>query len=267
MPDAAKTVQHLSRMIQQHLDSFRAAGIEWLELAESELSRFTEERGNLQLPVPSFTVSPAAASDLFAQAPQPLPERSPDEKRLALLVLDREVQACTRCSALVQNRTQTVFGVGNPSAELCFVGEAPGVEEDRQGEPFVGPAGQLLNAIITKGLKMRREDVYICNVLKCRPPNNRTPLPDEVANCRHFLEQQLAVIRPKYLCALGAPAAQWLTGTTLSIGRLRGRFYEYHGIPVLCTYHPAYLLRNPAAKRDVWDDLKKLLARMGRPVE
>jgi DNA polymerase len=150
-------------------------------------------------------------------------------------------------------------------AELCFVGEAPGADEDRQGEPFVGAAGQLLNRIIAAcGLK--REEVYICNILRCRPPGNRLPQADEAANCRPWLERTLALVRPKFLCALGACAAQHLLGTTLSIGRLRGQFQDFHGIPVMCTFHPAYLLRNPVKKREVWEDMKRLLARMGRPV-
>jgi uracil-DNA glycosylase len=173
------------------------------------------------------------------------------------------VVRCKRCGELVANRTQTVFGVGDPHARLVFLGEAPGADEDQQGEPFVGRAGQLLNDIITKGLKMRREDVYILNVLKCRPPDNRTPAPDEAANCREFLDAQLEVLRPPFICCLGAVAAQNLLGTTESIGRLRGRVHEYRGAKVVCTYHPAYLLRNPAAKRDTWEDLKLLMREMG----
>jgi DNA polymerase len=150
-------------------------------------------------------------------------------------------------------------------AELCFIGEAPGFEEDRKGEPFVGPAGQLLDRIIAAcGLK--RQQVFICNILRCRPPSNRLPLPDEAHNCREYLERTLELVRPRYICCLGACAAQNLLGSALSIGRLRGRLHDYRGTPVLCTYHPAYLLRNPAAKKDVWEDMKKLLARMGRPL-
>jgi DNA polymerase len=261
--DDAATPTDLKRMLRQHVESLRSAGIEWLETGT--VGPTAKAASDTEAESTSITLQSTA--DLFAPAAPTEPELPLAEKNRSLQVLSAEVCDCTRCPALVQNRTQTVFGVGNPAAELCFVGEAPGMDEDRQGEPFVGPAGQLLNSIITKGLKMRREDVYICNVLKCRPPGNRTPLPDEVGNCRSFLERQLAIIRPKFICALGAPAAQWLTGTTLSIGKLRGRFYDYRGIPVLCTYHPAYLLRTPSAKRDVWEDLKKLLARMGRPAE
>ncbi len=165
---------------------------------------------------------------------------------------------------LAATRTQTVFGTGNPCARLVFCGEAPGADEDRLGEPFVGRAGQLLNDIITKGMKMRREDVYILNILRCRPPGNRTPLPVEAAACRPFLDRQLAIIQPWFICCLGDVAAQNLLGTDESIGRLRGRVHDYHGIKVVCTYHPAYLLRNPQAKRPVWDDVRLLLAEMGR---
>src|SRR5438552_3186573 len=132
-------------------------------------------------------------------------------------------------------------------------------------EGFQPSPGQLLNRIIT-ACGMKREEVYICNILKCRPPGNRTPLPDEVAHCRGYLDRQLELIRPKFICALGAVAAQNLLNTTQSIGKLRGRFHDYLGIPVICTYHPAYLLRNPSSKRDVWDDMKRLLAKMGRPI-
>lgn len=190
-----------------------------------------------------------------------------EERRRALAVLAEQVAGCTRCPELVRSRSQTVFGVGPVGAELCFIGEAPGADEDAQGEPFVGAAGQLLNRII-EACKLRREDVYICNIIKCRPPGNRTPLPHEAANCRGYLERQLDLVRPRFICALGGCAAQNLLQTDQGIGRLRGRFHDYKGIPVLCTYHPAFLLphRNPAKKREVWEDMKVLMRRMGRPV-
>jgi DNA polymerase len=273
--DDAESQPRLLRMVRQHVESLRTAGIEWVGAGSASVRELESESVDRPTvadspPSKSLAHSPSpiveSAVDLFAERPPAEPTMNTEQKRQALHVLDTQVRSCTRCAALVQNRTQTVFGVGNPDAELCFVGEAPGMDEDREGEPFVGPAGQLLNSIITKGLKMRREDVYICNVLKCRPPGNRTPLPDEVAHCRGYLEEQLSIIRPKFICALGAPAAQWLTGSMLTIGKLRGRFHDYRGIPVMPTYHPAYLLRTPSAKADVWEDLKKLLARMGRPV-
>ncbi len=155
-----------------------------------------------------------------------------------------------------------MFGVGNPKARLCFLGEAPGADEDAQGEPFVGRAGQLLTKII-EACTLKREDVYILNVLKCRPPNNRPPTPEESANCREYLEGQLEIIRPEFICCLGATAAKQLLATEVSISKLRGKFQTYRGIRVMCTYHPAYLLRNPEAKRDVWEDMKTLMREMG----
>jgi DNA polymerase len=175
-----------------------------------------------------------------------------------------ELGECTRCK-LHPTRTQIVFGVGNPRAELVFVGEAPGADEDEQGEPFVGRAGQLLTRII-EAMGMKREDVYICNILKCRPPNNRTPETDEILACSPFLLRQLRAIGPKYICALGGPAAQTLLQTKEGITKLRGRFHDFHGIPLLPTFHPAYLLRNPYEKKTVWEDMKLLLRAMGRPV-
>jgi DNA polymerase len=184
----------------------------------------------------------------------------------SLEIIRSEVAACTACHELASTRKQTVFGVGNPQARLCFLGEAPGADEDAQGEPFVGRAGQLLTKII-EACTLRREDVYILNVLKCRPPGNRNPQPHEVSNCRGFLDRQLALIEPEFICCLGTIAAQTLLETDTPISRLRGKFVDYKGIPVMCTYHPAYLLRNPAAKKDVWEDMKILMRRMGIELE
>jgi len=167
-----------------------------------------------------------------------------------------ELGDCRRCK-LHANRTQIVFGTGNPRAKLLFVGEAPGREEDLQGEPFVGQAGQLLNKII-QAMQLRREQVYIGNIVKCRPPENRNPEPDEIMACEPFLIKQIQAIRPKLICALGAFAAQTLLKTEEKISSLRGKFHEYQGIPLMPTYHPAYLLRNPNRKREVWEDMKKI---------
>jgi DNA polymerase len=180
-------------------------------------------------------------------------------------VLAERVAGCERCPELAATRTQTVFGVGPLDAPLCFVGEAPGRDEDVQGEPFVGAAGQLLNRIIA-ACGMKREEVYICNILRCRPPANRTPTPQEAGNCREYLERQLELVRPRFICALGGTAATYLLGTAAGITKLRGKFFEYRGIPVLCTFHPSYLLRSPEKKKDVWEDMKRLLARMGRRI-
>ena len=163
---------------------------------------------------------------------------------------------CRRCG-LSADRTHIVFGEGDPGARLVFVGEGPGFEEDRSGRPFVGPAGQLLTRII-EAIKLSRDQVYICNVIKCRPPGNRNPAPDEIAACRPFLERQIAAIGPEAICTLGTFAAQALLNTQMPISRLRGRFHSYNGIQLMPTYHPAYLLRNPDQKRAVWEDMKQV---------
>jgi DNA polymerase len=180
-----------------------------------------------------------------------------------LETLAQAVAVCTRCTELAATRKQTVFADGNPKARLVFLGEAPGADEDAQGKPFVGRAGKLLTDMIERGMKLPRRDVYIMNVLKCRPPGNRNPLPHEARNCRPYLLRQLELVAPEFICCLGAVAAQNLLETTQSIGKLRGRFHDWRGIQVLCTYHPAYLLRNPDAKRPTWDDLKLLMEAMG----
>jgi len=190
------------------------------------------------------------------------PSAVPASNAATLAILQQVVAPCTRCGELASTRTQTVFGVGNPQAQLCFLGEAPGADEDRLGEPFVGRGGQLLNKII-EACRLKREDVYILNMLKCRPPGNRNPLPDELTNCRPYLERQLELIQPEYICCLGAVASQNLLGTTTPIGKLRGKFHTYRGAKVVCTFHPAYLLRNPAAKKDCWEDMKFLMREMG----
>jgi DNA polymerase len=166
---------------------------------------------------------------------------------------------CTRCKLCKQGRTQVVFGVGNPNAQLMFVGEAPGQDEDIQGEPFVGRAGQLLTKII-EAIGLSRSDVYIANVIKCRPPNNRNPEPDEVATCEPFLFRQIDAIKPKVIVALGTFAAQCLLKTTDPISRMRGRTFNYRGAQLIPTFHPAFLLRSPDRKRDVWEDMKKVRA-------
>jgi uracil-DNA glycosylase family 4 len=206
------------------------------------------------------TSTPAAPARVVPDFSAPIAKRA--DRIAALDVIRAEVVKCMRCPELCTTRTQTVFGVGNPQARLCFVGEAPGADEDKRGEPFVGRAGQLLDKII-EACTLKREDVYILNILRCRPPGNRNPLPEEAANCREFLEAQLAVIRPEFLCCLGAVAARNLLDTETPISQLRGKLQSWNGKQVMCTYHPAYLLRNPDAKRFVWDDMKVLMRAMG----
>ena len=201
---------------------------------------------------------------------EPLPAEAPAaDKPQALAVLAEEVAGCPRCEELVASRRQTVFGTGDADAEICFVGEAPGEQEDRTGEPFVGKSGQLLTRII-EACKLTREQVYICNTIKCRPPGNRNPTAEEVENCRPFFERQLAIIRPKMMVALGKYAAANLLERRpekVPIMKMRGEIHQYRGIPFMITLHPAYLLRNPAAKRDVWDDMKKVMREIGRPID
>lgn len=176
--------------------------------------------------------------------------------RSELESLRQVVSGCVKCP-LHRGRTQTVFGEGSPTAKLLFVGEAPGMEEDRQGRPFVGQAGKLLTKII-EAIGLTREEVYIANVLKCRPPGNRAPLPEEVHLCSPYLAKQIELIRPRVICTLGKYATYVLVRKEEPISTLRGHFYDYQGIPIMPTFHPAYLLRNPSAKRIVWEDMKKI---------
>ena len=184
----------------------------------------------------------------------------PIEPKIALRVIRDELGVdCSRCKLHALGRTQVVFGVGNPNADLMFVGEAPGADEDIQGEPFVGRAGQLLTKII-EAIGLRRDDVYIANVIKCRPPGNRNPEPDEVDQCEPFLFRQIDTVKPKVIVALGKFAAQCLLRTNDPITRIRGREFKYRDAILIPTYHPAYLLRTPSAKREVWEDMKRVRA-------
>ena len=183
----------------------------------------------------------------------------------SLEALRHVIGDCTRCK-LCKGRTHVVFGVGNPTADLMFVGEGPGEDEDRQGLPFVGRAGALLTDIITKGMGLRREDVYIANVVKCRPPNNRNPEPDEIVACEPFLHRQIALIRPRVIVTLGKFATQVLLRSRTPISQLRGQWHDYQGVPLMATFHPAYLLRNPSEKRLVWEDIKQVMAHLELPV-
>ena len=197
-----------------------------------------------------------SSGELFSSGAPSLVASTLEELRAA-------IGDCRRCK-LCSGRTNLVFGVGNPRAKLMFVGEGPGRDEDLQGEPFVGRAGQLLTDIITKGIGLRREDVYIANVVKCRPPDNRNPEPDEVAACEPFLKKQIEIIRPEIIVALGKFAVQTLLQSKMPITKLRGNWHTYQGIKLMPTFHPAYLLRNPADKKLVWEDIKKVIKEMGR---
>ena len=197
----------------------------------------------------------------------------PGDKADLLAAVGERVRGCTKCAHLACSRTQTVFGVGNPSADLMFIGEAPGADEDQQGEPFVGRAGQLLTRIL-KAMNFAREDVYIANILKCRPDmpsgsfGNRPPTPTEMQTCRPYLVEQINIIQPSVLVALGAVAVEGLLGTRAAMRELRGHWHTYNSIPLMITYHPAYLLRNqaPSEKRKVWEDMLQVLERLEQPI-
>ena len=238
----------VNRQGRTRLAGLAAAGVEWLPRVDAPI-----------------VVEPAATTAIAAE--RPVDGDSPARRLQALTVLAERVRGCDRCPELAATRTQTVFGVGPVGAEICFIGEAPGSDEDRQGEPFVGAAGQMLNRIIA-GCGLKREEIFICNILRCRPPGNRQPTPQEADNCREYLDGTIELVGPKVICCWGAVAAQNLLGTTTGITRLRGQFYEYRNIPVLCTFHPAALLegRSPEKKKDVWEDMKMLLAKIGKAV-
>jgi uracil-DNA glycosylase family 4 len=222
----------------------------------AERARFLASLTNVGVSWPSADTEEAGAS------PASGPGADPAQ---GLRAIREELGDCQRCR-LAEGRKTIVFGQGSPSAELMFVGEAPGAEEDEQGLAFVGRAGRLLTDIIEKGLRMKREDVFIANCIKCRPPRNRNPETDEILACEPFLEAQIRAIQPKVIVALGKFAAHWLLKTAVPITRLRGRLGEWEGIPAMPTYHPAYLLRNPRAKKDLWEDMKVVLRLRDRPV-
>ena len=252
--------------IADYLEIMRLAGVaELKKTADGRRQTAAEESSSnsvRQDRLPSVVCSPPSLSP-SAPAPEYRLKGGGDTKAGQLQFLADEVAKCIRCKDLAGSRTQTVFGVGNPDSSLVFLGEAPGADEDKKGEPFVGRAGQLLTDIIVKGMQIRREDVYICNILRCRPPGNRNPMPDEAAHCRPFLDRTLEIIKPKFICCLGTVAARNLLASEQTIGALRGKVFDYNGIKVVCTYHPAYLLRNPSAKKDTWNDIQLLMREMG----
>ena len=243
------------RALKQRLESLASAGV----------SDLPKRRGAKLQPAVgrSDTSRDGAAKAAHAPAATARPTAAGEAARIRSLdILREEVAACRLCEPLAKARTNTVFGVGPATARLCFLGEAPGADEDASGEPFVGRAGQLLTKII-ESCTLSRDEVYILNVLKCRPPDNRRPQPDETANCRGYFEKQLEIIAPEFICCLGTTAAQALLQTDETIGNLRKRWFSWKSSQVICTYHPSYLLRNPPAKRDVWEDMKLLMAKMG----
>ena len=217
-------------------------------------------------PMPSrpktVLAAPVTEEDLFAA---PKPESKTSDPAQALRLIREDLGDCTRCRLHQQGRKQIVFGVGDPRAELMFIGEAPGADEDQQGEPFVGRAGQLLNNMI-KAMGIRREDVYIANIIKCRPPGNRTPERDECETCSPFLMRQIAAIRPKVIVALGAVAAKTLLAINAPMSELRGHWYDFRGTKLAVTYHPAFLLRDPRQKKETWKDLQMVMKELNMPL-
>ena len=240
--------------LKERLQYFKEMGIDGLSVKVSlEKVATTPVNQEIFPPAPvSDSVVVKRNSSLFES---PLNQQPSAE---SLESIRTDLGDCRRCK-LCSGRTNIVFGSGTSQAKLVFVGEGPGADEDAQGLPFVGAAGQLLTKII-EAIQLTRDQVYICNIVKCRPPSNRTPEEDEIAACSPFMFRQLESIRPRVICCLGAVAAQTVLGTKTAVGKLRGHFHDYRGIKVMPTWHPAYLLRNPNAKRDVWDDVKKIRA-------
>ena len=237
-------LSELTTALRRQLQRRERAGIRVLPKGEPATAKPTAI-------APQTNLLTGMADNLFATDSAPMRARTLEELRDA-------IGDCRLCR-LWAGRTHIVFCVGNPKAKLMFVGEGPGRDEDMQGEPFVGRAGQLLTDIITKGMAMKREDVYIANVVKCRPPDNRNPEPDEVAACEPFLRKQIELIQPKIIVGLGKFAVQTLLQSKAPISKLRGNWNTYHGIKLMPTFHPAYLLRNPADKKLVWEDIKKVI--------
>jgi len=235
--------------VRMHLEYQHALGIKTIEI----------------LPVVSVRSAKISAPVQAASkpAPDPVEEKSSTSQNSGLTAVRDELGNCMRCK-LHKNRTNIVFGEGNPNTVLVFVGEGPGNEEDQQGRPFVGAAGQLLTDIIVKGMNLKRADVYICNIVKCRPPDNRNPEPDEIGACEPFLIKQLQAIKPRVIVALGNIAAKTLLKTDKGITALRGTWQASHGIPLMPTFHPAYLLRNPKDKALVWKDIQQVMAKMNK---
>src|SRR3989338_11465723 len=236
-------------------------------LKEDRIEELYFEPAAVHSPVRKASVDPASIPKVVT-APAVRPAESNltaagNAKREALIQLRETVHNCVKCRELASTRNKVVFGAGNVNAQLVFVGEAPGRDEDLQGLPFVGRAGQLLTKII-ESICLSRQDVFICNVLKCRPPGNRNPLSDEIKNCEPYLFRQLELVQPKVICALGTFAAQTLLKTTATISSLRGKFYEFQGAKLICTFHPAYLLRNPQDKRKTWEDMKMIRTELAK---
>ena len=266
--------QNLARLLHQQLSSLAHDGVTDLPAGSGEHA--------FEFATPQTPAAPLAAETGAKPKPAATPAPKPPvissmnllgdgdygpvvpagERAAALTVVESEVAGCTKCDVLCASRTHTVFGVGDPNARLVFVGEGPGENEDRTGEPFVGAAGKLLNDILA-ACTLQREDVFILNMVKCRPPRNRNPTDEELANCWDYASRQLEILQPEFICCLGSVAAKTLLDTKQPLGRLRQQIHSFRGSRVVVTYHPAYLLRNKSAKRHVWDDMQMLMKEMG----
>ncbi|MFZ0658680.1 MAG: uracil-DNA glycosylase [Candidatus Binataceae bacterium] len=254
-PDRATIVATLTDYVAQ----LREEGLDGLPVSERPPASVQSAPNIARAPdrVPVAAAAPPVR-DLFSKYPGL-------EKTESLETLREFIGDCRRCK-LWGLRKNLVFGVGNPNAELMFIGEGPGAEEDARGEPFVGRAGQLLTDIIERGMGMKRAEVYICNVIKCRPPDNRNPEPDEVASCEPFMMRQIELVKPRVIVGLGTFAVQAVLKVKTPISRLRGNWHDVRGVRMMPTFHPAYLLRNPGEKRAVWQDVQQVLKELGRPV-
>ncbi len=254
---------------EQHLAVLQAAGVDYVPDAlppPVAPPPVAEPAPALQLTAPTEIAGHTTGGSLFDDAVRAGLPTTPEGRRTQLEVLAAEVSTCPRCPELYATRNKTVFGVGPLSPEILFLGEAPGEHEDRTGVPFVGASGQLLDRILS-AMGVARSEIYIANILKCRPPQNRDPKTEECVNCRPYLEQQLELVQPKLICCLGATPANRLMGLkNQTLGKLRGKWHDYKGTPVLVSYHPAALLRNPEWKRDTWADMQLVLAKLGREV-
>lgn len=273
MIDSSGDSSAVERAVMQSLRGWRAAGVTHLpRLSPENLNLFPPEADEAEIAEsPEADEAAVTGADQAAKETEDMARKSATtapkgsrsgDRAAQLAALAAKVAVCVRCKELAATRTQTVFGVGNPHARIMFIGEAPGADEDRTGEPFVGRAGQLLNKII-EACGWKREDLYICNILRCRPPGNRNPLPEEAANCREYLDGQIEIVDPDFIVCWGSIAAKNLLGTEESIGKLRQKWFRHGRARVLCTYHPSYLLRNPSAKLPVWEDMKLLMKEVG----
>jgi len=259
MDDIRKAFLEIITDVRTHLEFQRSLGVRSIAVAPPG-----PESAPVRPAAPAVRPAPASTAELPASLPS-----SPDGAAVcmpgSLEDIRLDIGDCTRCK-LYKGRKSIVFGEGNPKAAVVFVGEGPGAEEDQQGRPFVGAAGQLLTDIIEKGMKIKRPDVYICNIVKCRPPGNRNPEPDEVDACIGFVKRQIAAINPRVIVTLGNVPTQNLLGTKAGITKLRGTWQEYEGIPVMPTFHPSYLLRSPGEKKWVWVDIQLVMKKLGMPV-